>query len=130
MDLGHVGECLEDQEIDPTLDQRLGLFAENGSGFLGGSRSVGFYPDAKRSDCARYIGAVAGRFTCESRPARVYLMNPVFQPIGGQLGAIRPVSIRFQDVGPGLDVFTMETQHQLGTREVQLVVAAIDVDSP
>ena len=44
----------------------------------------------------------------------------------GQAKRIRAKGVCFNDVRPGLQVFLMDAADQVGLREVELVVAAID----
>src|SRR5262245_22979765 len=69
------------------------------------------------------------------RPARefrrryVYLGQFVIQPLRRQLETRRAVCVGLEDLGAGLDVLSVDGEHDLGAGKIQLVITAVDVNA-
>ena len=106
------------------------LLPEGLPGGGGGQPADGFQPGAQGPHRARNVGLLAPGFPRQfDRPA-IDERHLVFQPIGGQLDAVRSEGVGFQQFGAGPDVLPVDFANQAGIAEADLVEAAVDEDTP
>ena len=83
--------------------------------------------DSQRSDGAGHQGVeTLRRLPRQACAQAIDIGQLVHTSVLGQAKRIGAKGVCFNDVGPGLEVFLMDAADQVGLREVELVVAAVD----
>ena len=83
----------------------------------------------ERSDRSGDKDLVAGSLASDACGRDVDLAELAFESVGLQLVTGRTERVRLDDVGTGLYVFLVDLTNEVGRREVQLVVTAVDVNA-
>ena len=125
-DFVQIAEGLEHDELHPTVDQRLRLFAEKRARFVDARLAPGLNPDAERTDGAGHVGAVAGSLARDARALLVDLLQPLGYAERGELDPVGAEGVRLDDVGAGPDVLLMHAGNEVRLRDVQRVEALVD----
>ena len=125
-----VAEGFQHQQIDAAFDQGCDLLAKGGAGFLERGFAQRFNADPKRADRASNPDVEAlGGFPGQPNPGQVDFAHLVFHAVAGQAKRISAESIGFNDLRTRLHVLMMQVADEVGLRDVQLVIAAIDEDA-
>ncbi len=70
-----------------------------------------------------------GRLAGQARALTVDVGQLVHTSVLGQTKRIGAEGVCFNDLGPGVQVFLMDAADEIGLRDIQLVVAAVDEDT-
>ncbi len=125
-DLGQVAERFQHEEVDAAGEQRLGLFAEVGLGFVPSGLAPRLDADAQRTDRAGDVRLPAGRRLGQPRPFEVDIAQLVGQAEAAQLDAVGAEGVRLDDIGPGPDVIPVHLGDLAGLGQVQRIKAPVD----
>ena len=127
MQLLEIAEGLQDHQVDALFVQRGNLLAEGLAGFGQGDLAQRLDAHTKRSDGSGHVGVkVLGRLAGQASAMAVDLDQFVHTSVPRQAKRIRAEGVCFYDLGSGLQIVLMNAADQVGRRQVQLVVAAID----
>ena len=117
MDFFQVSESFQNQQIDSALYERCNLLAEGVARFLERSLAQGFDSGSQRANRSRDPNIEAfGGFTSEAGARPVDVVHFVGQAVAGQAKRIAAESIGFNNFGPGLQIFVMDSANQVGLR--------------
>ena len=86
-------------------------------------------PQAQRADRAGDKDLFPGGLAGDPGGGDVDFAQFAFEAVGLQLVPGRAEGVGFDDVGAGFYVFLVDLADQVGRSEIQLVVAAVDVDA-
>ena len=128
-DEGQFRKCFEDKEIDDAFEQARDLLLVHLAGLVKRSRTERFKAQTQRPDRARDKNLVARGFAGQLYGRDIYLAELAFQSIRLQLMPRRSERICLDNIGTGADIFLMDLADELRGGDVQLVVAAIDIDA-
>ena len=122
-----ISESLENQQIDAAFDQRLDLLAKRVASFLERSFSQRFDSGSQRANrsCHPHIEAFGG-LAGHAHASPIDVAHFVGQAVPGQAKRIATESIGFNNLGSRLQVFVVNSANQVGLREIQFVVRAVD----
>ncbi len=98
-------------------------------GFIKRGWPIGLDAQAEWTNGAGDVSAIARRFTSHSCRDRVNLVKISFEPVLLQLVSSGAEGVGLDDIGAGAYVFGVDLADQVGIAEIQLVVAAVDVDA-
>ena len=114
-------------QVDAFFVQGCNLLVKGRPGFLERDLAQRLDTDSQRSDGAGDQGVeTLGRLPRQARAQAIDIGQLVHTSMLGQAKRIGAKGVCFNDVGPGLEVFLMDPANQVGLREVELVVAAVD----
>src|ERR1019366_644588 len=130
MQLFQVSEGLQDDEIHAFFVQGCNLLVKGRPGFLERDLAQGLDADSQRSDGAGDQGVeTLGSLPCQASTQAIDIGQLVHTSMLGQAKRIGAKGVCFNDVGSGLEVFLVDPADQVGLRQVELVVAAVDEDT-
>ena len=126
---GKLGKGLENEKIDAAFEQRLDLLSEHLPRFVERCRAERLDAQTQRADRAGDKDLVAGGFARDPGGRDVDLAQFAFEPVRLQFVPRRAKRIGLDNVGAGIDVFLVHLADKVGSGEIQLVVAAVDVNA-
>ena len=130
MQFFQVSEGFEDDEIDAAFDQGGNLLAEGVAGFLKGGFAQRLNADAQGPDRAAYPNVkTLGGFARHVGSGEIDVADFVGDAVAAKAKGVCPESIGFDDLRAGLQIFVMDGANQIGLRQVQFVVTAVDEDA-
>ena len=129
LDLVQVAEGLEDEQLDPALDERLGLLAEVLLGLVHAGLPPGLDANPERSDRSGDIRLLARGVPGDARPLHVDRVGAIREAEGAELDAVGAEGVRLDDVGPGADVGLVHLGDEIRLRQVQLVERPVQEDA-
>ena len=126
LDLVHIGERLENEEITAALLERLELLAECRPCFVETGGPERLETNAQRTNCAGDEKIVVRDFACNLHRGAIDVGNLRLEPILRQLDPVRPEGVRLQHLRSRLFVRLVNIAHEVGRAKVQFVVALVD----
>src|SRR5437879_3867374 len=127
MEFFDIAECFEDQQVNPAFEQRCDLFAEGVFGFLEGSFSQRFNPDAQGP---YRTGDPSVEALCsllrQPSPGKINLPDSTSKPMPLKAIAITAKCVGFNDLRARLQIFMVDASYKIWLGQIQFVVAAID----
>src|SRR5262249_24992484 len=128
-DLGNVGERFETEQINAACEQPGGLCFEHLARLVKRSWTIRLDAQAEWTNSTGDVGAIAGGFPSDLCAERVDLVETAFESVLLELVSSSAERVGLVDVCAGAYVFGMNLAHQIGVTEIQLIVAAVDVDA-
>ena len=131
MQFFQVAEGFQNQQVNAAFDQRRDLFAEmpralpQTTVLPSGSMRMPSGPTAPATQASKLLAASRAK----RAPAKIDVANFILQPVPLQAKRISAKGIGFNDLGPGLQVFMVNAANQVGLRNIQFVIAAVDEDA-
>src|SRR5438034_66563 len=128
-DLGEIGERLDDEGVDATLEEPLRLLPERGARVLRRHAPEGRQVLAERTDGAENQNITPGRLahvTGEPDAAAVDLSHLALEPVHRELEAVGAEGVGLDQVGPRGDVVGVDRLHEPRVVQVEDVEARVE----
>ena len=132
-EVGQDRERLEDEQVDPALEEAVELFADGRPDRVVGQMDELAGRRSERSDRARHPGVPPGHVAClagELRAAPVERGRPIAHPVSGEAEPVGPERGRLDQLGAGVQVLPVDRADQLGPGRDQLVEVGPLRDAP
>ena len=130
------GHGLDDEQVDAGIGQGTDLLSKGGASFIEAGFAQRLEPDAERADGAGNVGGarlllleVVDGLPGQLDACGVDLGDLRGEAVAGEAEPVGAEGVGFEDLGAGLEVFLVNREDEVGVREVQFVVAAIDEDT-
>ena len=116
---------LDQEEVDPALDEALHLLAVDVPGVGEADVAERLQGLPERADRTGHERASGRGLAGDARALAVDLHDLRVEAVGPELQPVRAERVGLDDVGARVDVFLVHRAHQLGVRQVELVEAAV-----
>src|SRR6478752_7279800 len=111
----------------PTLQLQPITSAPHSS--IRGAKISGVEPSRQLDSSSSVTCATTGIRGSSSRAVKINIVNFVLQSVALQSNRVAPKGIGFNHLGPSLQIFMVNPANQVGLRNIQLVITAIDKDA-
>ena len=127
MQLLHIAEGLEHQQIDAAFHQSGNLFTKGIARFLKGSLAERLDANAKGTDRAGHKASEAlGRLARQAGSGHINVADMAGQAVARQAKAVGAEGVSFNDLGARLQIVVMHGANEFRLGNVQLVIAPVD----
>jgi len=128
VDFIQVRECLENEEVGPSVPERRCLLPEGPLCLFHGCGAPGLNLEAKGTHGACNQHMLAGGLLGDAGAGPAYFGDLVLQPEGSQFVPVGSEGVGLYYIRTGIDIFPMHFAHQSGIADIELVEASVEID--